>query len=304
MKHRSAPFLLKRQWLGFALLLAMVGSVRLFIAFLPEPVPDGTLLPDSVLSVPEWRQAFQHDTLVLCLRPFDPNTADSLTLRQLGLRPWQVRNLLKYRAKNGRFRKKEDFRRLYGLTDSAYSVLEPYIAIVPSPRDSFRFEALPDSLRPHYVSRKRDTILELNGADTASLQMIRGIGPYTALRIVRYRSRLGGFVSPEQLRETGELSYGCWDSVIPHFVVNTDSVRRLPVNYASLERLCRHPYLSFEQAKAVYTLRRRRIRLHGMDELQAAFLSVDGQAAVSGSSVPLFTDSTLSRLAPYLDFRE
>jgi len=30
--------------------------------------------------------------------PFDPNTADSTQLLRLGLRPWQVRNIYKYRA--------------------------------------------------------------------------------------------------------------------------------------------------------------------------------------------------------------
>ena len=30
--------------------------------------------------------------------PFDPNTADSTQLLRLGLQPWQVRNIYKYRA--------------------------------------------------------------------------------------------------------------------------------------------------------------------------------------------------------------
>ena len=34
--------------------------------------------------------------------PFDPNTADSTTLLKLGLAPWQVRAIYKYRAKHGR----------------------------------------------------------------------------------------------------------------------------------------------------------------------------------------------------------
>src|SRR3712207_9469155 len=32
---------------------------------------------------------------------FDPNTADSTQFLALGLRPWQVRNIYKYRAKGG-----------------------------------------------------------------------------------------------------------------------------------------------------------------------------------------------------------
>ena len=61
--------------------------------------------------------------------PFDPNTADSTQLLRLGLQPWQVRNIYKYRARGGVYRKKEDFARLYGLTVKDYRRLEPYIRI-------------------------------------------------------------------------------------------------------------------------------------------------------------------------------
>jgi DNA uptake protein ComE-like DNA-binding protein len=61
--------------------------------------------------------------------PFDPNTADSTQLLRLGLQPWQVRNIYKYRAHGGIYRQKEDFARLYGLTVKQYRELEPYIRI-------------------------------------------------------------------------------------------------------------------------------------------------------------------------------
>jgi len=61
--------------------------------------------------------------------PFDPNTADSTQFLRLGLQPWQVRNIYKYRAKGGIYREKEDFARLYGLTVKQYRELEPYIRI-------------------------------------------------------------------------------------------------------------------------------------------------------------------------------
>ncbi len=60
---------------------------------------------------------------------FDPNTADSTQLLQLGLRPWQVRNIYKYRARGGVYQCKEDFAYVYGLTVKDYRRLEPYIRI-------------------------------------------------------------------------------------------------------------------------------------------------------------------------------
>ena len=61
--------------------------------------------------------------------PFDPNTADATQLLRLGLRPWQVKNIYKYRAAGGIYRRPEDFARLYGLTRKEYRELQPYIRI-------------------------------------------------------------------------------------------------------------------------------------------------------------------------------
>ena len=61
--------------------------------------------------------------------PFDPNTADSTTLLRLGLQPWQVANIYRYRSHGGIYRRPEDFARLYGLTQKQYRELEPYIRI-------------------------------------------------------------------------------------------------------------------------------------------------------------------------------
>ena len=60
---------------------------------------------------------------------FDPNTADSTQLLRLGLKPWQVRNIYKYRAAGGIYRRPLDFAKLYGLTVKQYRELEPYIRI-------------------------------------------------------------------------------------------------------------------------------------------------------------------------------
>ena len=61
--------------------------------------------------------------------PFDPNTADSTTLLRLGLSPWQVRSVYRYRAKHGRYHVPEDFMRLPGMTNEQWERLKPCIQI-------------------------------------------------------------------------------------------------------------------------------------------------------------------------------
>lgn len=219
--------------------------------------------------------SYRKDTIEILLQKFDPNTADSLTLLHLGLRPWQVKNMLRYRAKGGVYRQPEDMKKLYGMTDSMYLILEPWIEIMPVPTDSV---IVPIRLG----HEKRDTILNLNTADTASLQFIRGIGPTMARRIVQYRERLGGYVSVSQLAEINGLA----DSVQVHFVVEPVDVRLIYINMASVSMLVRHPYISYEQAKQLEELHRRRTIRDEEDLLKRG----------------IFTHEEVERLRPYISF--
>ena len=50
------------------------------------------------------------ESIPVILASFNPNTADSITFRHLGLPAWMTKNILHYRAKGGKFRKTEDIK--------------------------------------------------------------------------------------------------------------------------------------------------------------------------------------------------
>lgn len=309
-KKETIVFLLSaEQWLGVLLLILIAGSVFLLLhRFQPKVVEPVVVTTDSMrttfavyqaqqdsLRKAKWKKQYARDTIAICMQQFDPNTADSSTLVHLGLKPWQASNMLKYRAKGGRYRKVEDLKRLYGMTDSMYLALLPYVVIdtlaIDRWRDSVRMAA--DSV-PRYVSHKRDTILNLRTADTTELKMIKGIGSYRAKQIIRYREQLGGFVSVEQLREVKALQpllkdSLSTDSLLSHFFIDSVRVVPLKVNSMRVEQLQRHPYLSFEQARAIYELRRRKIHLKHLDQLR---------------TLDCLTEQDIQRLRPYLSFEQ
>ena len=323
-KHTILFLLTREQWLGVLILFVLaVGTLGLLHYLQPANEAPTYVVNDSTLtefadyqaqqdSIRKaiWRKKYPRDTVAIHMQVFDPNTADSSILVHLGLKKWQVSNMLKYRTKGGRYRRAEDLKRLYGMTDSMYLALLPYVAIdttaIDQWRDSIRQQrkdsiaALRDSIyassdsTPLYVSQKRDTILNLRTADTTELKMIRGIGSYRAKQIVRYREQLGGFASVEQLREIKALqplladSLSA-DSLLAHFVLDSVIVEPLRVNSMRTEQLHKHPYLSFEQAKAIYELRRRKIHLDHIDQLQ---------------HLDCFTHGEWQRLAPYLNFEQ
>ena len=220
---------------------------------------------------------------------FDPNTADSTQLLRLGLRPFIVRNIYKYRAKGGRFRKPEDFARMYGLGKEEYKSLEPYIKISSDyqPASSLISETeksgLPkDSLR-YPVKLSVGEHIALNTADTTTLKRVPGIGSGYARAIVNYRNRLGGYVDVNQLLDIK----GIPPEALQYIVLGNSDVKKLDVNHLSLNQLKQHPYLNFYQARALVESR----RLHG-----------PLRSAADLRLISDFTEADIKRLIPYLQF--
>lgn len=252
-----------------------------------------SLTADSSIRKAAVRRGVQYiynvETVRRKLSAFDPNTADSTLLLSLGLQPWQVRSIYRYRAKGGIYRQPSDFARLYGLTVKQYKELLPYIHIsdeykpaaevygrtdaVRSGRDTLRY---PVKLQPgQYVT--------LNDADTASLRKVPGIGRYYASRIVRYRNDLGGYVSVAQLSEIE----GIPEAALSYFRVTGGAVRKLNLNRLTLNELKHHPYINFYQARRIIDYRRLKGPLHSIDDLR---LLKD------------FSQRDIDRLRPYVEF--
>lgn len=224
--------------------------------------------------------------------PFDPNTADSTQLRRLGLQTWQIRNIYKFRASGGIYRKPLDFARLYGLTVKEYRELEPYIRIssdyLPAAtlvKESASATAKHDTTFVHHYPQKiaETAHVVLNAADTTELMTIPGIGPFFARKIVQYGRRLGGYVSIDQLDEIEDFPA----EAKRFLVVEGASPQKLNVNKLSLNELKRHPYINFYQARAITDYRRLHGPLRSLDDLR---LSRD------------FPPEVIARLAPYVEF--
>ena len=299
---RKVYFLMTaEQWLGVVLLTVLiVGILVLVKEFKPQNEVAVSWANDSVktqfadyqnkqdsVRKETWKKKYSYDTIEIHMQMFDPNTADSSTLVHLGFKPWQAKNILKYRAKGGRYSKAEDIKRLYGMTDSMYQALRPYISIAREQLDRVDQDTMKMDSLAKRVSINKDTILNLRTADTTELKMIRGIGSYRARQIVRYREQLGGFVRVEQVMEVTGMDQMVEDSVLKWFVLDSVVVEKIRVNHVSAQRLSKHPYLRFEQAKAIYELRRKKIRLNSVNDLE---------------SIDCIDEKTLEKISPYLNF--
>ena len=226
---------------------------------------------------------------------FDPNRADSMELLTMGLPPYVVRNIIRYRQAGGIFRRPEDLARIYGMHDTLYAQIKPYIDIPQeqkkpkSPSTKGSSQEMKQETRPQehpYAEYMRAKLkpgqtVDINTADTTELMKIPGIGPVYAGMIVNYRQQLGGFHNIDQLHELDGLPEQLDDWV--H--IDTPHTEKLHINRLSVTRLRSHPYLTFYQAKAIVELRRREGDIKSLRQL----LFLDE-----------FTEADLDRLRPYL----
>ena len=226
------------------------------------------------------------------MREFDPNIVDSLTLIGFGLKAWKVKNFLHYRAAGKVFRSAEEMGKTHGWTEEDVERVRGYVRVgkeyekkdVKKWEMREKMEERED--RQTYTSNKFQTLtkVDVNMADTALLRRVPGIGGKISEAIVTYRKKLGGFYSVEQLRELKIVSPELleWFEVSP-----SPDIQRLNINKASFQVLNSHPYISYEQTKALLQY----IRLYGKVKDEQALLETG-----------LFTKEEVERLKPYLDY--
>lgn len=213
---------------------------------------------------------------------FDPNTIDSAGFIRLGLKSFVASNILKFRARGGRFETSDRFSKVYGLLPAKYKELEPYIRIVAKPL------AKSDSTLVRQQSKKQENFhVELNSADTTELMQVKGIGRGYAKSIVRFRQQTGGFVSVGQLRELYGMTDANFAKISVSCTVNQSLVRKIKVNTATVERLDAHSYLNFYESKAIYEYRRKKGKILSIAELK---------------NIAEIRPETIEKISPYLSF--
>jgi competence protein ComEA len=220
-------------------------------------------------------------------RPFDINTASVEQLRAAGFSENQASLIARYRAKGGKFRRKEDLLRIYGIDSAFYSTVEKQIRITPPTEDTLsqsRSEAVMTA--PRKLAQK----IDINTADTAQLQTVFGVGPKLSRRIIRYRESLGGFHSMDQLREVYRLEPEVIARLEKAFFVGSGfRLVRININTADRKELATHPYLSDKAADAIVAYRFQHGKYMSLDEL--------GKIAALDSVV-------LRKVLPYLTAEE
>jgi competence protein ComEA len=251
----------KRERNGILVLLGMVLTIYIFKLLIPYMIPSQVSsfrafeeeIDRAFLHMNEQR-AHAHPVFEnpsgknvrpFAFTDFDPNTQTEAGWMEMGFSLRQARTIINFRDKGGQFYRKEDLKKIYGLSERDYERVAAYIRIEERPQAPAREYTQP-------VVK----IIEINGADSAQLESLKGIGPTLASRIIRYRERLGGFYLLEQLKEVYGIDSALYEKLVPQVSLDVNLLRKIALNTAGLDEFRQHPYLSYRMASLIVNYRK------------------------------------------------
>jgi competence protein ComEA len=202
------------------------------------------------------------------LAPFDPNALAALDWEARGVPHFVAGRIVNYGQKAGGFKAKAQVQRIYGLPDSVYQRLAPFMQLPDELPGRTGFAAagggrapVGAASSPSRYARKPAHLqpFDLNLADTTQLQQIKGIGRGRAKWIVLRRNELGGYVDEAQLADVFVLrdAPDLVDSLRKYtFVAPGFAPRSVNINSATFDELWTHPYVGKPLARLIVAFRK------------------------------------------------
>lgn len=236
------------------------------IIFLPE-IPAITHFQDSLIEIDstlektneKWYGQTKNNKLKVSyttdkfsLKPFafDPNTISLDGWLKMGLREKTAKTIINYTSKGGKFRKPEDLKKIWGISEEQAEQLIPYVNIQEQ-------ETHKTINHQNVLSSKQKLvqIVDINSCDSATLEQLPFIGSGFAKRIISYRQKLGGFHSLLQIAEVYGLPDSVFQKIKPHLMLSDKKIKKININKAQLEELKSHPYIRYRLANAIIQYR-------------------------------------------------
>jgi len=211
---------------------------------------------------------------------FDPNTASESDLLKLGLSDKIVSTIKNYRAKGGKFKTATDLNKIWGMPPQLFKELEPFIRIQPDLYEYKKFD-----FEKKRQSQQTEPV-HINSADSLQFLSLPGIGPTLTSRILKFREKLGGFVSINQVSEIYGLADSVFQHIRPLLICDPKQIRKINLNTANIDELGHHPYIRYPVARLIIAYREQHGSFTGVSDLR---------------KIMVLNDSLFNRIKPYLN---
>ena len=211
---------------------------------------------------------------------FDPNTVNEAGWHKLGLRDKTIHTIINYRSKGGQFRQPDDLKKIWGIRPEEAERLMPYIHIVNAQADYKKKE-----YAPYKPVVNKPIVVDINTATLEELRIIPGTGNGLVFRILKYRERLGGFMSIDQVKETYGMNDSSYALMLPYFKLSNPILTKININTATDYDLGGNPYIERNVAKAIVLYRLQHGKYSAVEDIK---------------KIVFIKEALYQKIAPYL----
>lgn len=266
------------------------------ILYPPRPISFTQMNVDSLLLVMDNASIYEveEDSFFL----FDPNRATHSQFVRMGISTEVSNRIIKYRSRGGTFKEKSDLMKIYGFEEELFLKLAPFVNLPEELVDNLEIiksntdpkkeieKILVEKEDSKFQEKEPLVRISLNEADSIALEELYGIGPSIAKGIVKYRKRLGGFVSYDQIFEVYNMTDERFEEIKKYYYIDENyEPRKMSINNDDFKTLLIHPYFDYSTVKNLFNYRDQHGEYDSIDDLRDLFF---------------MTDSLFYKLKPYL----
>ena len=195
---------------------------------------------------------------------FNPNSASSEELKQLGFTDKNIATLQNYLSKGGKIKSADGLKKIYGIDEKLVTKLTPFLLFEKQQENSNSKHVI-DTL--NYTKKEKIQVLEINTADSFSLVKLYRIGPKLAAKIIAYREKLGGFLNLHQLTEIYGFDEDILYDLQNKIAVDASKAKRINLNTITEEELKNHPYFKYKLARVITNYRNQHGKYNSYNDL-------------------------------------
>ena len=207
---------------------------------------------------------------------FNPNTINEEGWKKLGLKDKTIKTILNYRSKGGKFKTPEDIRKIWGLKKEDADRIIPYAKIESKTNNN---NSAKETINTSTIK------IDINIATPQEWFAIPNMDRTLAYKIIKYKEKLGGFLTIQQVKETYGLTDSLFKTIEPYLILQTTNIKKININTADDYTLSNHPYINKDVAKAIIIYRTQ----HG------AYTKIDDI-----KKIVFIKDELYNKIAPYL----
>jgi DNA uptake protein ComE-like DNA-binding protein len=161
---------------------------------------------------------------------FDPNRLDTTNGYRLGFSKKQMTTLLHYREKGGRFYKKEDLFKWYGVSDDQVKRILPWVRI----QDSIVSKPTNQKQRwtKNFYEGQLQEKIDVNNPIAGDWIRVTGLPAYKVKRILTYQKWSGGFTSIVGLKKVYGITAFDFEMIKPFLKYQNNETKKM--NYQAM----------------------------------------------------------------------